>query len=167
MPKNKIQIVEDDLVSLLRNKDLQGFSILYDNYSAAVYGIVLKIVSSEEVANDVLKNTFLKIYNEVQDYDTSKGSLFTWLLRVGRGLALEQLRTQDIIENTDKVQLDINTEGVKKLIDNLLPEQQNLIELLYFQGLTLAEVAAKYDISVSTLQALVRVAVLELRRFMD
>jgi RNA polymerase sigma-70 factor, ECF subfamily len=88
MSNNKIQIVEDDLVSLLKNKDLRGFSILYDNYSAAIYGIVFKIVPSEEVANDVLKDTFLKIWNEIQNYDKSKGSLFTWLLKVGRSLAI-------------------------------------------------------------------------------
>jgi RNA polymerase sigma-70 factor, ECF subfamily len=170
MSNNKIQIVEDDLVSLLKNKDLRGFSILYDNYSAAIYGIVFKIVPSEEVANDVLKDTFLKIWNEIQDYDKAKGSLFTWLIKVGRSLAIDQLRTkgsQNNTKNTDNVQLDINSEGAKKLIENLLPEQRNLIELLYFQGFTLAEVSAKYDISENTLQTRVRVAVLELRRFMD
>ncbi len=169
MSNNKIQISEDNLVSLLKNKDLRGFSILYDNYSAAVYGIVLKIVSSEKVANDVLKNVFLKIWNEIEGYDTSKGSLLTWLLRVGRRLALDQLQTkdlQDIVGNTTGNQLDIHSQGVKRLIENLLPEQQNLIELLYFQGLTLAEVSVKYGISVSTLQDRIRITVLDLRRFM-
>jgi RNA polymerase sigma-70 factor, ECF subfamily len=170
MSNNKIQIVEDDLVSLLKNKDLRGFSILYDNYSAAIYGIVFKIVPSEEVANDVLKATFLKIWSEIQNYDKSKGSLFTWLLKVGRSLAIDQLRTkglQNSIKNTDNVQLDINSEGAKKLIENLLPEQRILIESLYFQGLTLSEVSVKYGISEDTLQARVRVAVMDLRRFMD
>jgi RNA polymerase sigma-70 factor (ECF subfamily) len=77
MSKRKTVISEDSLVALLRNKDQRGFSILYDNYSTALYGVIHKIVHSEEVAADVMQDSFVKIWKNIDGYTQSKGTLFT------------------------------------------------------------------------------------------
>ena len=75
----RISIAEEELVSLLKNKDQKGFNILYNNYSGALYGVVNKIVQSTDDANDLLQDTFLKIWRNIDNYDPSKGSIFTWI----------------------------------------------------------------------------------------
>jgi len=73
MSKRKTIIAEEALVSLLQSKDERGFSILYENYSSALYGVVLKIVRSEEVAADVMQDAFVKIWKNIEAYSRAKG----------------------------------------------------------------------------------------------
>ena len=81
---NRVFADETELVMLLKQKSKVAFNYLYDNYSRALYGIILKIVETEEVAEDILQDVFVKIWNRIDSYDASKGKLFTWLLNVAR-----------------------------------------------------------------------------------
>src|SRR5258706_16371816 len=92
------------------SRDKDAFRILYDNYSSTLYGIVLKIVGSAEVAEDVLQERFVKIWKNISFYDKTKGRLFTWLLNITRKTAIDKLRAkhekyqiQRIDENEYKV----------------------------------------------------------------
>lgn len=85
---------ECDLVVLLAKKDLPAFNYLYDHYSAALYGVILKIVKREDVAQDLLQDVFVKIWKRVGQYDVQKGRLFTWMLNIARNTGLDYLRTQ-------------------------------------------------------------------------
>src|SRR5258706_13908599 len=64
------------------SRDKDAFRILYDNYSSTLYGIVLKIVGSAEVAEDVLPESFVKIWKNISSYDKNKGRLFKWLFNI-------------------------------------------------------------------------------------
>ena len=80
----KSKHTEEELVVLLQSGSETAFNILYDRYSPALYGIVVKIVKEEEVAQDVLQDGFVKIWKNFSNYDKSKGTLFTWLLNIVR-----------------------------------------------------------------------------------
>ncbi len=67
---------ESELITLLKQKDNQAFSYLYDNYGGALYGIVKQIVSDGEIGNDVLQEVFVSIWRKIDSYDPSKGRLF-------------------------------------------------------------------------------------------
>ena len=77
---------EEELVLLLQNHDQQAFSYLYDNYSAALNGIIYRMVDNRELAEDILQEAFVKIWNNFSSYDTGKGRLFTWMLNITRNL---------------------------------------------------------------------------------
>ena len=51
---------EDELVSLLKNKDIKAFDTLYNNYSSALFGVISRIIPSEEIAQDILQDVFVK-----------------------------------------------------------------------------------------------------------
>jgi RNA polymerase sigma-70 factor (ECF subfamily) len=72
-----IKYSEEDLVELLRSNDKSAFEYLYDNYSGALYGIIFKIISDHEQAEDILQEAFVRIWNNFSAYDPSKGRLFT------------------------------------------------------------------------------------------
>ena len=180
MSKRKTIIDEGDLVVLLQSKDQRGFSILYDNYSSALYGVILKIVRTEEIAADVLQDAFVKIWKNIEAYNRTKGTLFTWMLNVARNTAIDKIRSQDfqnsqrnqdldstieIIDNQASSQFDVDAIGLKKVVENLRPEHRQMIDLLYFQGYTQAEVADEFGIPLGTVKTRVKAAIVQLRQY--
>ena len=180
MSKRKTIIAEEALVSLLQSKDERGFSILYDNYSSALYGVVLKIVRSEEIAADVMQDAFVKIWKNIQAYNRTKGTLFTWILNVARNTAIDRIRSQEFqnsqrnqdldtsinfIDSQGGSQFDVDAIGIKKVVENLRPEYQQMIELLYFQGYTQAEVSEEFGIPLGTVKTRVKAAIIQLRQY--
>jgi RNA polymerase sigma-70 factor, ECF subfamily len=180
MSKRKTIIEEDALVSLLQSKDQRGFSILYENYSSALYGVILKIVRSEEIAADVMQDAFVKIWKNIEGYNRTKGTLFTWILNVARNTAIDRIRSQEFqnsqknqdletsinfIDNQGSSQFDVDAIGIRKVVENLRPEHQQMINLLYFQGYTQAEVSEEFGIPLGTVKTRVKAAVVQLRQY--
>ena len=168
---------EEELVKLLKQKDKPSFSYLYDNYSAALFGIVLKILNrDEETAQDVLQDAFLKIWKNVESYNPAKGTLFTWMLNITRNTAIDKLRSlkrvsiQSIDNNVHMVDVQhnhtmvIDKIGVKEVLNTLKPEYKTLIEMAYYGGYTQQEISEKLDIPLGTVKTRIRAALIEIRR---
>ena len=77
----------------LKAKDKSELEYLYDHYSGALYGVIFRILKKEEIAEEVLQDVFLKIWERFESYDASKGKLFTWLLNVARNQAIDKTRS--------------------------------------------------------------------------
>ena len=179
----RISISEEELVALLKDKDQRGFTILYNNYSTALYGLLNKIIQSSDDANDLLQDTFLKIWRNIGNYDSSKGSIFTWMMNIARNLAIDKVRSVDFrdasqnVSMEDKVLYQIDNEyqteqgvdgiGLQKVVDKLKPEYKQLIDLVYYQGYTQAEVAEEYGIPLGTVKTRIKAAVNTLRTLMQ
>lgn len=162
----------------LRARDATAMSILYDMYSATLYGVILQIVKIEETAEDVLQEVFVKIWNSFDHYDESKGRLFTWMINICRNQAIDTLRskqhrvnskTQDI---TAKVRSGYSADdfkpehvGLREITKTLNPEQKQVIDLMYFEGLTQSEIAEEYDIPLGTVKTRARSAIKILSKF--
>ena len=175
-------IAEETLVELLNQQNTKAFGILYDNYSAALYGIILRIVDTQEIAEDVLQESFVKIWKNFSQYDPAKGKLFTWMVNLTRNLAIDKVRSKEYSKSTKNQSIDnlvsfvdfkSNTSqnpdliGLKKLVESLDPEQKKIIDLLYFGGFTQAEVSDKLNIPLGTVKTRARMAILNLRKFFD
>jgi RNA polymerase sigma-70 factor (ECF subfamily) len=180
LQKTRSTIVEKDLVALLKSKDKRGFELLYDNYSKVLYGIILKIVHSEELAEDILQDAFVKIWKNIAAYDPSKGTLFTWILNVARNTAIDKIRSQkhknmsqiqslgnhvSMLDSQSNMQTQIEHIGLDKVVDSLKPEQKILIDYIYFKGFTQAEVAETLNIPLGTVKTRVKSAINHLREF--
>ncbi|TND04819.1 MAG: RNA polymerase, sigma-24 subunit, ECF subfamily [Bacteroidetes bacterium] len=177
----KIKIEEHELVALLKAHDQRGIRILYDNYSAALFGVISRIITEQETAEDVLQETFIKIWNNIGNYDASKGRLFTWLLNLARNLAIDKTRSKDFkssgkvrsiedfvhnIDRTSNTSLAVDHIGLNKVLDELIPEHRVLIDLLYFGGYTQAEAAKTLDIPLGTVKTRVKIAMTQLREIL-
>ena len=172
-------INEPDLVILLQKQDRAALEYLYDHYSAALHGIILRIVKSEEVAQEVLQDAFMKIWKNISSYDASKGRLFTWMLNVSRNLAIDKTRSKEIkreqktdrpenfvhqVDQKNSTEFSTESIGVKELLNNLNSDQRTVVDLLYFQGYTQSEVAKEYGIPLGTIKTRLRIALKELRK---
>ena len=171
--------MEEELIKRLRSQDVKAFEYLYDNYSGAVYGIIFKIVRSEDFAQELLNDCFLKIWNKINDYDSSKGKLFTWMLNIARNSALDKLRskeykvkakTDDVSENvfiSDKQYAEANNPefiGIKDIVEKLPIDQKKLIDMMYFQGYSQSEIAEELEMPLGTVKTRVRAAMSALRK---
>ncbi len=173
---------ESELVALLKKKSKVAFDYLYDNYSVVLYGIILKIVNTEEVAEDILQEVFIKIWNKTDSYDATKGRLFTWMLNIARNSAIDHTRSMQhkqslqnrkidpsvgIIDKSQNTTSKIDHIGLKNVIDKLAPEYKMLIDLAYFKGYTQDEIAKEFKIPLGTVKTHTRSALNQLRKLLD
>jgi RNA polymerase sigma-70 factor (ECF subfamily) len=170
------------LVQQLQERSAKAFDMLYDSYSAALYGVIQRMVTDEELANDLLQEAFVKIWNNISQYDSGKGRLFTWMINLTRNLAIDKLRSRghrnsqknrsldnavNEVDSSLSTTFSVESIGLKKLVDGLKEDQRFIIELLYFKGYTQSEVAEEFDIPLGTVKTRVRMAVTELRKHFD
>lgn len=175
---SKQTYTQDELIVLIRERNQKAFSYLYDNYSKALFGVINTIVNDQEESEDVLQNTFLKIWNNFASYDESKGRLYTWMLNIARNLAIDSTRSKHekiknkIQEPTDSVyhKNNLYTEnnsheniGLKNIVNNLKEDQKEIIDLAYYEGYTQEEISKKLSLPLGTVKTKVRQALLTLR----
>ena len=179
----RINIAEEELVFLLKSKDQKGFSILYNNYSGALYGVIKKIVQSNYDPDDLLQDAFLKIWQNIDNYDPSKGSIFTWMMNIARNLTIDKVRSAGFRDSSQNISMedniiyqvdaehqvvqDIDSIGLRKVVDTLKPEYRQLIELVYYQGYTQAEISEEYSIPLGTVKTRIKAAVGNLRAMLS
>ena len=177
-----LKYTEEELVLLLKSQDQQAFSYLYDNYAAALNGIIYRMVESRELAEDILQEAFVKIWNNFSSYDTGKGRLFTWMLNITRNLTIDTLRSKGY-KKQSKISNDENTVsnlsgdmnmaerfdalGLRKQLVNLKPEQRSIIDLAYFNGYTQDEISKEMNIPLGTVKTRMRAAMIELRKMLE
>ncbi len=169
---------EDQLVALLRQRDRDGFSYLYQHYSAALYGVVRNVIADEETAQDVLQEAFVKIWKGLERYDASKGRLYTWMLNIARNAAIDKLRSKGEIMR-GKIRTDdgavltnergyaetaTDTIGLRKAVGALKTDYRNIVELAYFKGYTMDEISKTLAVPLGTVKTRMRHAMQLLRQ---
>jgi RNA polymerase sigma factor (sigma-70 family) len=170
-------VSQDELVDLLLQKSKKAFERLYDDYSAALYGLAYKILKEEELAEDALQETFVRIWRKIHTYDSSKGRLFTWMLNISRNICIDMLRANESRKTSQTSSIEdfsfdqkgpststqVEHIGLREIVDGLPQEQQFVIDLIYFKGYTQAEVAEEFNIPLGTVKSRVRLAMNHLR----
>ncbi len=169
MPSPEIHIA---LIKRLQQGDKSALLGLYDAYSKALYGIVIRICEREDLAQDVLQESFLKIWQKIDSYDADKGRFYTWAYRIAKNTALNAVRksasliqTDDLSVYTDKtVDLPTDYSELNGMLKKLEPHHQRAIELVYFKGLTHREAHEEMDVPLGTFKSYVRQALSQLRK---
>jgi RNA polymerase sigma-70 factor (ECF subfamily) len=174
-----VAYTEEQLVALLRSGSREGFNYLYANYSSVLYGTILKIVHDEETAQDVLQDAFVKIWNNIAQYDSSKGRIYTWILNISRNTAIDKLRSKgeimkskiqtgsedvDSVQNSRKTEQQTDTIGLRGMVAGLKPEYHSIVELAYYKGYTLDEISKTLDVPLGTVKTRMRSAMQQLRK---
>lgn len=159
------------MVLALQNQDKHAFKHLYDSYSAALFGIIIRIIKDEAFSEEILHDVFLKIWNQIDQYDSKKGRLFTWMMTLTRNLSLDRLRTRrmsyakktDSLEvlvdmNQPQEQADTKADfiGVDVALQEMAKEQLDVVNLVYLQGYTHVEAAEVLQIPLGTVKTRIR-----------
>jgi RNA polymerase sigma-70 factor, ECF subfamily len=170
-------ITTNELVELLRQRSREGFNELYEGYSATLYGIICKIVKDAAMAEDILQDSFVKVWKNIDNYSAEKGSFFTWLLNITRYTAIDYLRSKqykqqiknqtttdnEYIQETAYTVTNIDNNNLKLLVAKLEPKYREVIDLIYFWGYTQDEVSKILQIPLGTVKTRARMGLQLLR----
>jgi RNA polymerase sigma-70 factor, ECF subfamily len=173
-----LSYTEHELVQALKQRIQAAFNYLYDNYSGALYNVIFSILQDKELANDVLQEVFIKIWRQIDQYNSEKGRLFTWMINISRNASIDMLRSKsyhlqkqnrELTESVYTAAGTTNTEtdkiGLRKIIGNLKDDHKVLIELAYFQGYTQDEISKFLNIPLGTVKTRLRSALVQLKEF--
>ena len=173
----KTNYSEDELIALLREKSESGFHHLYDHYSGALYGVILRIVQSKEYTEEIIQDVFMKIWNSIHQYDTAKGRFYTWMINIARNTAIDYLKSKsfqnelknqslpDFVYNNAELSTTNNSDfiGFSNVLETLESDKQELINLAYYQGYTQSEISEKLNMPLGTVKTKMRNALMKLK----
>jgi RNA polymerase sigma-70 factor (ECF subfamily) len=171
---------DGDLLVRLQKRDPQALAELYDRYGKMVYGLILRVVSDTGTAEDLVQETFLRVWNRAQGFDSERGAVGPWLMAVARNRAIDYLRSQgrriqssvefnetehpSLFANlqTEMLQFDV-IKRMKTALERLDGKQRKAIELAYFEGMSQTEIAEHMGQPLGTVKTWVRKALQQLR----
>ncbi len=169
-------LLEKHIIELLSEKDEKAISLLYDHYANTLLGVALKVTKNEELAQDVLQESFVKIWKKADTYDPSKAKLFTWLFRITRNTAIDKLRS---ISTKKEKEVQIDASNVYSIgVSNLNPDHIDvkahvhkldekyriILDALFFQGMTQQEASDALDVPLGTVKSRLKIGLRELRK---
>lgn len=175
---------DEDLVARLRWRDLAAFEALYDRHAALVYSVAYRVVGNAQAAEDVTQEVFLRLWRRPELFDGTRGRFTTWLLSVARNRAVDEVRSlgrrlqheapppeagaQELGDASAadpelEAQLALEREAVRAALATLPPEQQEVLLLAYFGGLTQQEIAQRLGQPLGTVKTRIRLGMKKLR----
>jgi len=174
---------EDDrnLAERLKRRESSVMGELYDRYGKLAFSLIYRIVRDIGVAEDLVQETFLRVWNRSQGFDAERGALGPWLLAVARNRAIDYVRSSGgrmtrgalELEAAEHPAVFVNFEAevlsqdrarrVRGALGRLNENQRHVIELAYFEGLSQSEMAERMGQPLGTVKTWVRTALKNLR----
>lgn len=166
------------LVERFKQKDVAAFEKLYHMYAQNICGVITTIVRDQDLAEEICQDVFIKIWNNADSYNSSKGRFFTWLLNIARNAAIDKVRSKSyknskqnlsvdyfvgMLSEDEKAENRVDTNSLKRLVNKLNKKCIEIIEMLYFRGYTQKEAAEELDIPVGTVKTRNRSCISQLR----
>jgi RNA polymerase sigma-70 factor (ECF subfamily) len=168
---------ETHLVYALQQQQSGDFNIIYKAYAPALYGVLIGLIKDSIQAEDLLQETFIKIWASNRRYDPQQGRLFTWVMTIAYNVARDELRAkktrlQVAPYTSNHFEVSINSapfEGIinQSLLDLLSAKYRPVIDLVYYQGYTGSEVAKKLAMPLGTVKTYVRLGLQQLKTYLQ
>jgi RNA polymerase sigma-70 factor (ECF subfamily) len=187
----KLSVPENDIMQRVVSRDGDALAELYDLYAARVFGLCLRILNENQLAEDTLQEVFLRVWQRAQLFEQSRGTVNAWVMGIARNTCIDQLRRiqtrpqaadqatgEDALPfeetladpGTDVPGLAAASERarlVQQALAGLPAEQQQVIRLSYFKGLTRREIARQLNWPEGTVHTRARLALQNLRGRLD
>jgi len=184
------QLSDDEiLIARVSQGDLTALETLYDRYAATVLGISLKIIGERATAEDVLQETFWRVWQSAVTYQSQRGSFTGWLFRIARNLAIDAYRRRSVrpqaitemanvdpildqipdpdIDVPEQAQSNLKAQQVRNALTGLPREQRQVIEMAYFYGMTRQEIAKATGEALGTVHTRARLGLQKLREELE
>lgn len=172
------------LVKLVADRRADALAELYDRYSPTLLALARRILGNHADAEEVLQETFIQVWNRGERYDPARSSVSTWLVLIARSRAIDRLRSRRVVERAheanaeaapgesalhaspdalDHVFIHQRHERVQREMAALPPEQRQVLEMAFYQGLTQTEIAAAAGLPLGTVKTRTLLAMKKLR----
>jgi RNA polymerase sigma-70 factor (ECF subfamily) len=170
------------LLAAVAKGDQAAFERLYSATRAKLYGVLLRILGKPELADDVMQETYLKVWKMAGKFDPTIASPITWMVAIARNRAIDIVRKKAVVSVEDSPEAmgvaaeappplarREMTEELRRLLSclgKLDPEKQRIVLLAYYSGWSREQLAQKLDIPVNTIKTWLRRSLLEIRECM-
>jgi len=172
---------DEDLALRLQRREPEAMAALYDRFGRLVYSLIVAIVRDGAIAEDLVQETFMRVWNRIHAFEAGRGALGPWLLAIARNRAIDHLRSLSARMDRNAYELDVrehpslfvdmerevvNTDHarlIRKAVAKLSLKQQKVIELAYYEGLSQTEMAERMGEPLGTVKTWVRTALKVLR----
>ena len=172
---------DGDMARRLKVREAGSMRELYDRYGRLVYSLVLRTVRNSAAAEDLVQETFLRVWNRMPGFDQERGALGPWVLAVARNRAIDYLHAADGKRQAGALELDrLEHPGqfcgfedgalsldralrLKDAFEKLTPQQKTVLEFAYFEGLSQTEMAERMQQPLGTVKTWIRSALKMLR----
>lgn len=164
-------------------RDPAALAELYDRYSDLLYSLAARIVGAGADAEEVLQDTWMQAWRNAGTYDPARGAVGAWLVTIARSRALDRVRSLGARRRAETA-AGVETaheptppapdpatgyarrmlrKDVAAALTALAPQQREVVELAYFEGLSQSEIAARLEAPLGTVKSWTRQALLKLR----
>jgi RNA polymerase sigma-70 factor (ECF subfamily) len=169
---------DSDLVALLRDQPAAGIAALYDRYGRLIFSMALRVVQDRGAAEEITQDVFLRCWRSLDRYQPSQGSLASWLLSITHNRAIDELRSRrgknsrrEISDDALQPQaaLDAGFDEallrgeIQQALQTLPAPQRDVIELVFWGGLTRREIAERLSLPLGTVHTRLRLGMDKLR----
>jgi RNA polymerase sigma-70 factor (ECF subfamily) len=183
------QLSDDRLVTRVAQGDSAALEALYDRYAPTVLGISLKVLGDQALAEDVLQETFWRVWKSAATYQSQRGAVTSWLFRIARNLAIDLYRRRNVrpqaldaeagsepileelpdpnMDVAEQAQSILRNQQVRSVLASLPRVQRQVIEMAYFYGMTRQEIAEATGEALGTIHTRARLALQKLREELD
>ena len=169
------------LLRLIADRQTEALGILYSRYAPTLLALGKRILGGLSDAEEVLQEVFLHVWNNAARYDAGRSSVSTWLILIARSRAIDRLRTRKVVERTHETAVQENPPGhaspegleavfiqesrarVRSELNKLPPEQRQVLEMAFYEGLSQSEIAARADLPLGTVKTRTLLAMKKLR----
>ena len=171
------------LLALIGTGDESAFAALFDRYSGNATGLARRVLRQPFLADEVVQEVFLSVWNDVGAYDHTRGSVRSWLMLLTHRRAVDAVRREEsvrrVAEAASREPLPVPDEPgdalerswlreertlVRESLAGLPEPQREVIELMYFSGLSQTKVAERLQIPLGTVKSRSLLAMKRLRR---
>lgn len=158
-----IRVVEDNIISLLKNKDQRGMELLYDRYGNIIYGFLFQVLKSDDLAEEALEEVYMRVWRSIDLYDPKKERLLTWVINLARQNTTSKLkmsqsngRKASSEQANNSFHYNPESASIKATLENIDSEQKYILEGIYFMGYSYKYVSEKLNLPVNNLKNIVR-----------
>lgn len=170
-----------ELLNRVMARDASAVGELYDRHNRLLFGLILRILRNRSEAEDVLQEVFVQVWTRAETYNVDMGVPGAWLVRIARNRAIDRLRANAVharaveatpfpppVESPEtRAAMSEQQRAVARAMETLSPEQRQLIEHAYFQGLTQSELAERFNLPLGTVKTRVRTGLITLKRELE
>lgn len=174
-------LADEDLISLIVAGEPEALAGLYDRHGRAAYSLARRMMRERQAAEDVVQDSFLKVWRAAGSYRPERGSARSWILSMVHNRGIDHLRSaaarqrvQDRFEvSTPKVQPNeafteawhgLRREGVLEALKTLPSEQLKILELSYLHDHTHPEIAELLELPLGTVKGRMRLGLKKMRK---
>jgi RNA polymerase sigma-70 factor, ECF subfamily len=172
------QALVEALVRTARG-DRAAFEKIYASTAAKLFGIVIRILGRRDVAEDVLQDVYVRVWQYAGDFDPASGSPITWMATIARNRALDEVKRKTIVRSFDDCPQVLEMAGgddpgidhehdderrrLLTCLNGLEPEKRRVVLLAYFCGMTREEIARETERPVATVKTWLRRSLAQLK----